>query len=114
MGNVDIFYGHLEYFTIFYDHFVFSRYIFSGFGIMHREKSGNPASDERSESLNFANRLSGAKEFDHEPEDFVVAENDVRGRRLRHLRLHLFLALPGPGVDFRKLDFGRNARRKLN
>jgi hypothetical protein len=31
---------------IFYDHllqFVFIRYIISGFGIMHQEKSGNPA-----------------------------------------------------------------------
>jgi hypothetical protein len=33
-------------FGIFYDslvQFVFIWYIFSGFGIMHREKSGNPA-----------------------------------------------------------------------
>jgi hypothetical protein len=28
---------------IFYDHFVFSWYIFSGFGITYQEKSGNPA-----------------------------------------------------------------------
>jgi hypothetical protein len=48
MEDDGIFYGHLEYlrtFGIFYDHlvhFVFIRYIFSGFGIMHRVKSGNP------------------------------------------------------------------------
>jgi hypothetical protein len=44
--NVDIVFGHLEYFTDigdFYDHFVFIWYIFSGFGIMYLEKSGNPA-----------------------------------------------------------------------
>jgi hypothetical protein len=32
-------------FGIFYDHlrhFVFVRYIFSGFGVMYKEKSGNP------------------------------------------------------------------------
>jgi hypothetical protein len=36
----------LPTFGIFYDHlvqFVFIWYIFSGFGIMHQEKSGNPA-----------------------------------------------------------------------
>jgi hypothetical protein len=36
----------LQTFGIFYDHlvhFVFVRYIFSGFGIMYQEKSGNPA-----------------------------------------------------------------------
>jgi hypothetical protein len=35
----------LRTFRIFYDHwvhFVIIRYIFSGFGIMHQEKSGNP------------------------------------------------------------------------
>jgi hypothetical protein len=48
LENVDIFYGHLEYlrtFGIFYEHlvhFVFIWYIFSGFGIMYQEKSGNP------------------------------------------------------------------------
>jgi hypothetical protein len=37
---------YLEYFKIFYDHlvhFVFIWYIFSGLGIMHQEKSTNPA-----------------------------------------------------------------------
>jgi hypothetical protein len=33
--NVAIFYGHLV-------HFVFIWYIFSGFGVMNQEKSGNP------------------------------------------------------------------------
>jgi hypothetical protein len=36
----------LRTFGIFYDHlvhFVFIWYIFSSFGIMHQEKSGNPA-----------------------------------------------------------------------
>jgi hypothetical protein len=33
-----IFYGHLEY-------FVFILYIFSNFGVMHQEKSGNSALD---------------------------------------------------------------------
>jgi hypothetical protein len=36
---------------IFYDHlvqFVFIWYIFSDFGIMHQEKSGNPGLDRRS------------------------------------------------------------------
>jgi hypothetical protein len=47
--NVDIFYSHLEYFIDiwdFYDHlvhFVFIWYIFSGFGIIYQEKSGNTA-----------------------------------------------------------------------
>jgi hypothetical protein len=53
LENVYIFYGHLEYFFIwrfgiFYDplvHFVFIWYIFSGFGIMYQEKSGNPAKE---------------------------------------------------------------------
>jgi hypothetical protein len=49
--NVAIFYGHLEYFTDIWDilyfmanlvHFVFIWYIFSGFGVMNQEKSGNP------------------------------------------------------------------------
>jgi hypothetical protein len=43
----NIFYGHLEYFTDIWDilvQFVFIWYILSGFGIMHQEKSGNPAS----------------------------------------------------------------------
>jgi hypothetical protein len=48
LENVDILYGHFEYcrtFGIFYDHLahcVFIWYIFSGFGVMHQEKSGNP------------------------------------------------------------------------
>jgi hypothetical protein len=47
--DFDMFYGHLECFTDIWDiynhlvHFVFIWYIFSGFGIMHQEKSGNPA-----------------------------------------------------------------------
>jgi hypothetical protein len=36
LGTFGIFYNH-------WVHFVFSWYIFSGFGIMHQEKSGNPA-----------------------------------------------------------------------
>jgi hypothetical protein len=49
LGIVDIFNGHLKYlwtFGIFYDHsvhFVFIWYIFSSFGLIHQEKSGNPA-----------------------------------------------------------------------
>jgi hypothetical protein len=38
----------LQTFRIFYDHlvhFVFIWYIFSGFGIMNHDKSGNPARD---------------------------------------------------------------------
>jgi hypothetical protein len=44
--NVDIFYGQLEYFTDILDilfQFVFILVQFSGFGIAHQEKSGNPA-----------------------------------------------------------------------
>jgi ABC-type polysaccharide/polyol phosphate export permease len=40
--------NNLGSFWIFYDlmvHFVFIWYIFSGFGIMYQEKSGNPALD---------------------------------------------------------------------
>jgi hypothetical protein len=50
LENVDIFYGHLEYFIAIWDilwpfgtkcaHLVH----FSWFGIMHQEKSGNPVS----------------------------------------------------------------------
>jgi hypothetical protein len=49
LENADIFYGHLEYFIDIWDilypfvTFVFIWYIFSSFGIMHQEKSGNPA-----------------------------------------------------------------------
>jgi hypothetical protein len=49
LENVDIFYGHLEYFTdiwyIFcsFGTFLFIWNIFTGFGIMYQEKSGNPA-----------------------------------------------------------------------
>jgi hypothetical protein len=47
MQNVDIFYGHLEYFTdiwvILGPLIVFIWSIFSGFGITYQEKSGNPA-----------------------------------------------------------------------
>jgi hypothetical protein len=48
LEKVDIFYGHLEYFTDiwnFYDRFgTFCVHLvhFSSFGIMNREKSGNP------------------------------------------------------------------------
>jgi hypothetical protein len=54
LENVYILYGHLEY--IFYGRlryfmticpFVFIWCIFSGFGIMYREKSGNPDEDPR-------------------------------------------------------------------
>jgi hypothetical protein len=37
----------LQTFEIFYDHFVFFWSIFSGFGIMYQEKSGNPVRDGR-------------------------------------------------------------------
>jgi hypothetical protein len=51
-------------FGIFYDrlvHFVFIWYIFSGFGIMYREKSGNPVKVQLDRNkLNF---LSNAKRF---------------------------------------------------
>jgi hypothetical protein len=33
---LEVFYGHLVYFVVFW-------YIFPGFGILHQEKSGNPA-----------------------------------------------------------------------
>jgi hypothetical protein len=48
LKNVDIFYGHLKYFTDIWDvlwpigTFVFIWYIFSGFGITRQDKSGNP------------------------------------------------------------------------
>jgi hypothetical protein len=46
--NVDIYSGHLEYFTSFgyilraFDNFVVIWYIFPHFGILYREKTGNP------------------------------------------------------------------------
>jgi hypothetical protein len=43
--NVDIFYGHLEYFTAFeiiYKLWAWFGTFFPVFGIMHHEKSGNP------------------------------------------------------------------------
>jgi hypothetical protein len=44
LRTIGIFYGHLGYFmTICYIHYVLFKYIFSGFGIMYKEKSGNPA-----------------------------------------------------------------------
>jgi hypothetical protein len=49
--NVDIFYGHLEYFMDIWDilwpfvTFCVHLVHFSSFGITHQEKSGNPASD---------------------------------------------------------------------
>jgi hypothetical protein len=55
LKDVDVFYGHLEYFTDildFYDHllhFVLIWYIFSVFGIMCQEKSGNPGTGEGDE-----------------------------------------------------------------
>jgi hypothetical protein len=47
LENVGIIYGHLEFFMNIWDydhsvHFVSIWYIFSSFGIMHQEKSGNP------------------------------------------------------------------------
>jgi hypothetical protein len=42
----------LQTFGIFYDHlvqFVFTWYIFSGFGIMHQDQSGNPGPESRLE-----------------------------------------------------------------
>jgi hypothetical protein len=47
----------LQTFGIFYDHlvhFVFIWYIFSGFGIMYQEKSGNPAPNLREKLEKFA------------------------------------------------------------
>jgi hypothetical protein len=42
LENVDIFYGHLEYFmTIWHIVCSFGTF-FPGFGVMHQEKSGNP------------------------------------------------------------------------
>jgi hypothetical protein len=49
LEKVDIFSGHLEYFTVIWEicgqlvHFVLIWYIISGFGITYQEKSGNPA-----------------------------------------------------------------------
>jgi hypothetical protein len=49
LENVNIFYGHLKYFTDIWDNlwpfgtFCLHLVIFSGFGIMYQEKSGNPA-----------------------------------------------------------------------
>jgi hypothetical protein len=44
--NVEILYGHLGYFmTSWYIFFSFGTFI-SGFGIMYREKSGNPDLDK--------------------------------------------------------------------
>jgi hypothetical protein len=51
LENVDIFYGHLEYFMNIWDilqpfgTFCVNLVHFSGFGIMHQEKSGNPVGD---------------------------------------------------------------------
>jgi hypothetical protein len=51
LENVALFYAHLEYFADIWDilyPFVtlwYIWYIFSGFGIMFQEKSGNPAHD---------------------------------------------------------------------
>jgi hypothetical protein len=51
LENVDIFYGNFQYFTDIWDidehlvHFVLIWYIFSGFGSMYQEKSGNPVPD---------------------------------------------------------------------
>jgi hypothetical protein len=48
MENVDIFYGHLEYFMdsweilLPFDTFCVDLAHFSGFGFTHKEKSGNP------------------------------------------------------------------------
>jgi hypothetical protein len=56
LENVDIFNGHLEYFTDIWDifghmvHLVFIWYIFSGLDMMYQEKSGNPG---RKEEKNF-------------------------------------------------------------
>jgi hypothetical protein len=48
LENVEIFYGNFEYFTDTWDNFwAFGTFFvnleyFSGFGILHQEKSGNP------------------------------------------------------------------------
>jgi hypothetical protein len=50
----------LQTFEIIYDHlvqFVFIWYIFSGFGIMRQEKSGNPAVEAQNISLNINSKL---------------------------------------------------------
>jgi hypothetical protein len=55
-GNLGIFYDHLVYFTaIFYGHlvyFVVTWYIFTRFGILDHEKSGNPGYDPCSKKGN--------------------------------------------------------------
>jgi hypothetical protein len=59
LGNVDIFYGHLEYFTDIRDiSSPFSKFCvnlvhFSGFGIMHQEKSGNPVAELKIRKMSF-------------------------------------------------------------
>jgi hypothetical protein len=73
LENVDIFHGQLEYLMafccddfiyyfrlfqtiLFYDnwvHFVFIWYIFSGFGLMNQEKSGNPVPKKPNETYVF-------------------------------------------------------------
>jgi hypothetical protein len=56
---VDVFYGHWEYFKEIWDTLwpfgTFCVYLvhFSGFGIMHHEKSGNPAHKQKNASLTF-------------------------------------------------------------
>jgi hypothetical protein len=50
----------LQTFGIIYDHlvqFVFIWYIFSGFGIIRQEKSGNPALEAQNISLNINSKL---------------------------------------------------------
>jgi hypothetical protein len=42
MGNVVVFYGHLEYSTIIW-YILWSFGIFSGYGMLYQENSGNPA-----------------------------------------------------------------------
>jgi hypothetical protein len=55
LKNVDIFYGHLGYFTDIWNillpfgTFCVHLVHFSGFGIMYQEKSGNPASRSSSD-----------------------------------------------------------------
>jgi hypothetical protein len=51
-----IFYNHLV-------HFVFIWYIFSGFGIMYQEKSGNPALLRRFRRVAFDKRKNAKRSF---------------------------------------------------
>jgi hypothetical protein len=51
---LDIFYGHLEYFSgylVYFPHF----------GILYREKSGNPAWKRKFDEIDFVTKIGGGK-----------------------------------------------------